>query len=197
MPSNTSPSSFTPLNSPDRSRCSRVVLFRQKPRAKHHRTLFLAKSQGVRGVRWFGPFWPNPSTGRLDGLLGSFMSVWAHQNLRKYPLEGFWGCVLSSRKPQNPRKWRVGCCWGQSLYMRRLICPLFRVCVDIRGFESVKWNNHPGTFPLLFICLSFFLYVFVVISSSRETKHPRHDLADGVFVDVRRLSVHHSRASCR
>ena len=126
--------------------------------------------------------------------MGSFMSVWAHQNLRKYPLEGFLGCVLSSRKPQNPRKWRVGCCWGQSLYMRRLICPLFRVCVDIRGFESVKWNNHPGTFPLLFICLSFFLYVFVVISSSRETKHPRHDLADGVFVDVRRLSVHHSRA---
>ena len=88
--------SFTPLNSPDRSRCSMVVLFRQKPRAKHHRTLFLAKALGVRGVRWFGPFWPNPSTGRLDGLFGSFMSVWAHQNPRKYPLEGFLGCVLSS-----------------------------------------------------------------------------------------------------
>jgi hypothetical protein len=117
VPSNTFPPSLTPLNSPDRSRCSRVVLFRQKPRAKHPRTLFLTKALSVRGVRGFGPFWPNPSTGRLDGLLGSFMSVWAHQNLRKYPLEGFWGCVLSSRKPQNPRKWRVGCRWGQSLYM--------------------------------------------------------------------------------
>ena len=158
---------------------------------------FWQSPKGFEVFDGLGRFWPNPSTGRLDGLLGSFMSVWAHQNLRKYPLEGFLGCVLSSRKPQNLRKWRVGCCWGQSLYMRRLICPLFRVSVDIRGFESVKWNNHPGTFPLLFICLSFFLYVFVVISSSRETKHPRHDLADGVFVDVRRLSVHHSRASCR
>ena len=115
LTSNTSPPSLTPLNSPDRSRCSRVVLFRQKPRAKDPRTLCLTKALGVRGVRGFGPFWPNPSTGRLDGLLGSFMSVWAHQNLRKYKLEGFWGCVLSSRKPQNPRKWRVGCRWGQSL----------------------------------------------------------------------------------
>ena len=76
--------------------------------------------------------------------------------------------------------------------MRRLICPLFRVCVNIRGFESVKWNNHPGTFRILFICLSVLLDVFDVISCSYDTNHLRHDLADGDFVDVRRLSVHHS-----
>ena len=70
LPSNTSPLSLTPLNSPDRSRCSMVVVFRQKPHALLHRTVFFAKSEGVRGVRWFGPFWPNPSTGRLDCLLG-------------------------------------------------------------------------------------------------------------------------------
>ena len=70
LPSNTSPLSLTPLNSPDRSRCSMVVLFRQKPRTKHHRTPFLAKAKGVRCVRWLGLVWPNPSTGRLDGLLG-------------------------------------------------------------------------------------------------------------------------------
>ena len=33
-----------------------VVLFRQKPRTKHHRTPFLAKAKGVRGVRGFGRF---------------------------------------------------------------------------------------------------------------------------------------------
>ena len=70
LPSNTSPLSLTPLNSPDRSRCSMVVLFRQKPHTLLHRTLFLAKAKGVRGVRWFGLFWRNPSTGRVDCLLG-------------------------------------------------------------------------------------------------------------------------------
>ena len=70
LPSNTSPLSLTPLNSPDRSRCSMVVLFRQKPHTLLHRTLFLAKAKGVRGVRWFVLFWRNPSTGRLDCLLG-------------------------------------------------------------------------------------------------------------------------------
>ena len=121
------------------------------------------------------------------------MSIWTPQNCRKYPLEGLLGCVLSSGKEENPRNWRVGCCWGQSLYMRHLICPLFRVCVNIRGFESVKSNIHPGTFPLLFMCLSFLLYVFVVISKSRGTNYLRHDLAEGDFVDVRTLILQHSR----
>ena len=71
-----------------------VVLFRQKPHTLLHRTLFLAKAKGVRGVRWFGLFWRNPSTGRLDCLLGSMMSVWTQQNLRKYPLDRFWGGVF-------------------------------------------------------------------------------------------------------
>ena len=109
LPSNTSPSSFTPLNSPDRSRCSRVVLFRQKHRTKHPRTLFLQKAKGVRGVRGRVLAKPNPSTGQSDGLLGSFMSIWTHQNCRKYPLEGLLGCVLSSGKQENPRNSRVEC----------------------------------------------------------------------------------------
>ena len=101
LPSNTCPLSLTPLNSPDRSRCSMVVLFRQKPRTKHHRTPFLPQAKGVRCVRWLGLFWRNPSTGRLDGLLGSFMSIWTHQNCRKYPLECLLGCVISSWKQQT------------------------------------------------------------------------------------------------
>ena len=45
LPSNTSPLSLTPLNSPDRSRCSMVVVFRQKPHTLLHRTLFFGKGQ--------------------------------------------------------------------------------------------------------------------------------------------------------
>ena len=66
------------------------------------------------------------------------------------------------------------------------------MCVDIRGFESVKSNIHPGTFPLLFMCLSFLLHVFVVISNSSGTNYPRHDIAEGDFVDVRTLILQHS-----
>ena len=67
------------------------------------------------------------------------------------------------------------------------------VCVDIRGFESVKSNIHPGTFRLLFMCLLVLLHVFVVISSSSGTNYLRHDLAEGDFVDVRTLILQHSR----
>jgi hypothetical protein len=51
----------------------------------------LAQAKGVRCVRWLGLFWRNPSTGRLDGLLGSMMSVWTQQNLRKYHWIAFGG----------------------------------------------------------------------------------------------------------
>jgi len=44
LTSTTSPPSLTPLKSPDRSRCSRVVLFRQKLRAKHPRTPFFLQA---------------------------------------------------------------------------------------------------------------------------------------------------------
>jgi hypothetical protein len=57
----------------------------------------------------------------------------------------------------------------------------------------VKSNTHRGTFPLLFMCLSFLLHVFVVIFTSSGTNYLRHDLADGYFVDVRTLTLHHSR----
>ena len=57
----------------------------------------------------------------------------------------------------------------------------------------MKSNTHRGTFPLLFMCLSFLLHVFVVISTSSGTNYLRHDLADGYFVDVRTLTLHHSR----
>ena len=66
------------------------------------------------------------------------------------------------------------------------------VCVDIRGFESVKSNIHPGTFRLLFMCLLFLLHSFVVISNSSGTNYSRHDLAEGDFVDVRTLILQHS-----
>ena len=57
----------------------------------------------------------------------------------------------------------------------------------------MKSNTHRGTFPLLFMCLSFLLHVFVVISTSSGTNYLRHDLADCYFVDVRTLTLHHSR----
>ena len=57
----------------------------------------------------------------------------------------------------------------------------------------MKSNTHRGTFPLLLMCLSFLLHVFVVISTSSGTNYLRHDLADGYFVDVRTLTLHHSR----
>ena len=67
------------------------------------------------------------------------------------------------------------------------------VCIDIRGFESVKSNIHPGTFRLLFMSLLILLHVFVLISSSSGTNYLRHDLAEGDFVDVRTLILQHSR----
>ena len=56
----------------------------------------------------------------------------------------------------------------------------------------MKSNTHRGTFPLLLMCLSFLLHVFVVISTSSGTNYPRHDIAKGDFVDVRTLILQHS-----
>ena len=44
LPSNTSPLSLTPLNSPDRSRCSRGGLFWHPSAAKRPRTPFLVQA---------------------------------------------------------------------------------------------------------------------------------------------------------
>ena len=66
------------------------------------------------------------------------------------------------------------------------------VCRHPRA-RKCQVEHPPGHFSITFKCLSVLLHVFVVISISRGTNYLRHDLADGDFVDVRRLILHHSR----
>ena len=101
LPSNTSPLSLTPLNSPRPFNTFDGCPFSTEASSETPLNTFFGKGPrcSMRSMVW--AVLAKPKHRAIGWPLLVIYVIWTHQNLRKYPLEGFLGCVFSSGKQET------------------------------------------------------------------------------------------------